>query len=220
MFGLIGDAVVQIDQAGYLALERLHAFREGVAQPRHDLEQREIDIADAAAGDPGAAAALQQPLEIAKIFRHALLPEFIGALFGRPALVLVIQRRPERMMGVMDFDDKIRDRQLQLMQPQPSRFGFRREAMARPEIEQDVGGLPDHEFARFEERRRERRRAARLHHLRHRAHAALARHIGVIGAGLLQREADIFAASLDLRPVIKLITHRRFLVVSQPLTRD
>ena len=33
--------------------------------------------------------------------------------------------------------------------------------MARAEIEQDVGGLPDHELSRFEKRRRERRRAAR-----------------------------------------------------------
>src|SRR4030088_763952 len=34
-----GDAVVQIDQAGNLALEGFHAFWKGVAQPFHDLEQ-------------------------------------------------------------------------------------------------------------------------------------------------------------------------------------
>src|SRR5664279_2259421 len=42
--GSRGDAVVQIDQAGDVALERLHAPRKGVAQPLDDLEQRKIDI--------------------------------------------------------------------------------------------------------------------------------------------------------------------------------
>ena len=81
--------------------------------------------------------------------------------------------------------------------------------MARSEIEQDVGGLPDHELAGFEERRRKRRRAAtRLHHLHHRGHAALAaRNVGIVGAGLFQREADIFAAALDARPVQEFIAH-------------
>src|ERR1700716_3374771 len=36
-----GDAVVQIDQAGNLALEGFHAFWKGVAQAFHDLEQRQ-----------------------------------------------------------------------------------------------------------------------------------------------------------------------------------
>src|SRR5882724_11753664 len=34
------DAVVQIDQAGYPALEGFHAFGKCIAQPFHDLEQR------------------------------------------------------------------------------------------------------------------------------------------------------------------------------------
>ena len=52
-----GDAVVQIDQARDLALERLHAFWKGVAQPFDDLEQRQIDIGQPAAGEIGAAIA-------------------------------------------------------------------------------------------------------------------------------------------------------------------
>src|SRR5664280_2792269 len=48
--GSRGDAVVQIDQAGNAALERLHAPRKGVAQPLDDLEQRKIDIGYPAAG--------------------------------------------------------------------------------------------------------------------------------------------------------------------------
>src|ERR1700731_184210 len=51
--GPCGDAVVQTDQAGNPALERLHAPWKRVAQPRHDLEQREIDMGQPAAGEPG-----------------------------------------------------------------------------------------------------------------------------------------------------------------------
>src|SRR5713226_9541238 len=78
--------------------------------------------------------------------------------------------------------------------------------MARSEIEQHVGGLPDHEFPYFKKRRRERRRAlARLHHRRHAAIAA--RDVGIVGAGILQREPDIFATALNARPVIEFIAH-------------
>src|ERR1700737_1810542 len=81
--------------------------------------------------------------------------------------------------------------------------------MPRSEIEQDVGGLPDHELAGFQKRRGEwRRAAARLHHLHHPGHAALAaRHIDIVGAGLFQREADIFTAALNARPVIEFVAH-------------
>ena len=36
-----------------------------------------------------------------------------------------------------------------------------------------------------------------------------ARHIDIIGAGFFQRQTDEFAAPLDLRPVVKLVTHSR-----------
>src|ERR1700676_5079733 len=92
--------------------------------------------------------------------------------------------------------------------------------MARSEIEQDVGGLPDHELSGFQKRRGERRRAAAcLHHLHHRGHAALAaRDIGIIGAGFFQREPDIFAPALNARPVIEFVAHGDSLTRS--LTRN
>src|SRR3984893_11605164 len=81
--------------------------------------------------------------------------------------------------------------------------------MARSEIEQDVRGLSDHELSGFQERRGGGRpAAARLHHSHHRGHAALAaRDIGIIGAGLFQRETDIFTAALNAGPVIEFIAH-------------
>ena len=83
--------------------------------------------------------------------------------------------------------------------------------MARAEIEQDIGGLPDHQLAGFQERRRERRRRSPASIIRaHRRHAACAaRDVVVPGAGVLQREPDIFAAALDARPVIEFIAHDR-----------
>src|SRR5882724_3496385 len=63
------DAVAQIDQPGNPALERLHAVGKGVAQPLHDLEQRQIDIGRSAAGGISAAIALYKSFEIAEIFR-------------------------------------------------------------------------------------------------------------------------------------------------------
>src|SRR5229473_3581774 len=77
--GSRGDAVVQIDQAGNPALEGFHALGKCVTHAFHYLEQREINISDPAAGEIGAAIALQQLLEIAEIFWRPLLPEFVGA---------------------------------------------------------------------------------------------------------------------------------------------
>src|ERR1700688_3949701 len=83
--------------------------------------------------------------------------------------------------------------------------------MARSEIEQDVGGVPDQALARFQKRRGEWRRAfAAFHHPHHRRHTALAAgDVSIIGAGLLQRETDKFAAALDAWPVIEFVAHRR-----------
>src|ERR1039458_8993985 len=78
-----GDAVVQIDQALNFALEGLHAIRKGITQPLDDLEQRKIGVGHPAAGEIEAAVVLQQPLEITEIFRHPLLPEFLGAPLRR-----------------------------------------------------------------------------------------------------------------------------------------
>src|SRR6185437_15720713 len=205
-----GDAVAQPEQARNRLLEGLQALRKCVAQSFHDLEHRQIGVSRSAAGQIGTAMALQQPLEIAQIFRHPLVPELVRALFRGPALILVVQRRTQWMMGVVNFQHQIRYRELKLMQRQP--FGLRlgRESKARSQIEQDVGGLPDHELAGLEEWRGERWRAgARFEHPRHRGHAVCAaRDIGIVGAGILQCESDIFAAPLNARPVEEFIAHR------------
>jgi len=111
-------------------------------------------------------------------------------------------------MGVVDLDDEIGHRQLQLVHPELPCFGFRRKTMAVAKEQQDVGGLADDAAAGLEERRREGRRVAvRLQHRRHRGDALLARDVAIGCAGLLQREPHIFAAALDHRPVIQLVAH-------------
>src|SRR3954447_20341372 len=114
-------------------------------------------------------------------------------------------------MSVMNLFDKVRDRKLQLMCPQPARLVLGREAMARAEIEEDVRGLADQEPSSLQERRREWWifLALAFEQRHDRTIAALPPDIDVIGAPLLEREPDVFAASLDLRPVVELIAHGR-----------
>ena len=156
-----------------------------------------------------AAAALEELLEIAEEFRHAIAPEIPRAALGRRDLLLEIEPARHRMMRVVDFHHQVGDGELQLMRPQPPGLVLRREAEPRPEIEQDVRGLRDDVLAGFQDRRRERRMlfALALHEGDVRLAAALARDVDIVGAGLLQREADEFAAPLDGRPVIEFVAH-------------
>src|SRR3954469_26009738 len=112
-------------------------------------------------------------------------------------------------MGVVNLFDKVCDRELQLVRPESARLVLGREAMAHAEIEEDVRGLADQEPASLQKWRRERRRFLALtFEQRHdRIVAALPPDVHVIGPCLLEREPDVFAASLDLRPVVELIAH-------------
>src|SRR5262245_32528861 len=112
-------------------------------------------------------------------------------------------------MGVVNLLDKVRDRELQLVCPQPARLVLGREAMARAEIKEDVRGLTDQESASLQERRREwwTFLALAFEQRHDRTIAALPADVDVISARLLEREPDVFAASLDLRPVVEFIAH-------------
>ena len=80
------------------------------------------------------------------------------------------------MMGVVNLNYEIGDRELQLVRPEPSRLVAGREFQTRPEIEQNIRGLGDDELAGFEERRRKGRTrdALAVEELHHRRHAAFA----------------------------------------------
>src|SRR5258705_13145613 len=71
---------------------------------------------------------------------------------------------------------------------------------------QDQRRLRDHRGAGAKERRREDMVALHLH--RHGLHAPRSpRDVDILGTRVLEREADEFAASLDARPVIELVSH-------------
>ena len=90
-------------------------------------------------------------------------------------LLLVVQVRRDRVMGVVHFLQEIGDGELQLVGPQPSGLVLQREAQPRAEEQEDVGGLRDQLPARLEDGRRERRASdprvvENVHQCRH-AHA-------------------------------------------------
>ena len=49
----------------------------------------------------------------------------------------------ERVMDVMRLDREVGDGELDLMRPQPRRLALRGEVLRAPEIEEDIGALPD-----------------------------------------------------------------------------
>src|SRR5262245_25994749 len=210
----LGHAVVQRDDARHLALEPLQPSGEGVAQALDDLEQREVRIGELAADEIGAAAVGEYALEIAQEFRQAIAPEILRRELRRGALLFVIEIAGDRVMGVVDQHHEVGDGELQLMHPQSSGLVAGREVKPAAEVEEDVGGLADDELAGLEERRRKRwtRAASTLDEFHHGGNAALAapaRHVDIVGARLLQRQADELAAALDRRPVIELVAHGR-----------
>jgi len=104
------------------------------------------------------------------------------------------------MVGIVGFDQPIGNGELQLVRPEPARFIPWRQAQARAEVEQDVGGLGDDSFAGDEAGQREGRLLPWKGVV-----AGAAQDIRVAGAGVFQRQADEFAATLDIRPVVEAV---------------
>ena len=148
---------------------------------------------------------------------------FIMLIFALVFVALCFPRlaRVERkdvldwLMGVVDLDQEIGDRELQLVRPQPARRIARYEVEAWAEIEQDVRGLANQEPSGLEKRRRERRALdiSSFEEPLHRRYAAAfrfrhQRDIDVVRAGVLERKAHVLAATLDAGPVVELVDHR------------
>ena len=114
------------------------------------------------------------------------------------------------MMGVVNLHHEVGDAELQLVSPQPTGFVLGSKAMTRPEVKQDVGGLRDQPLARLENRGCKWRMYFTLAREQpfDRRTAAFASDVDVLGACLFEREADKLAATLDCRPIVKLVAHR------------
>src|SRR2546422_2094828 len=197
-----GDALVQLDQARDIFFQAAHRPREGVAQPLDHLEEGQLDV--------GKGPELYL-FEVLQELRQAFGPEVRRAPLCFWPLVLVIEAAADRVMGVVHLGQPVGDGELQLVQPQPAGLAPGGKAQAGPEVEEDVRGLGDQQLTGAQERRRERRSldGRALEHVLHRLHAArTARNVEVIGARVLEREADELAAPLDGRPVIERVSHR------------
>ena len=109
----------------------------------------------------------------------------------------------------MHFGHQVSDGQLQLQRLHPPRCGLRHQIQRRAEEVQDRGNLRNDLATGLQERRREGLRAfavalqERLHH----RIAVHPRHVDVVGAGILQRQAHELAAALDAGPVIQRVLH-------------
>src|SRR5437588_171175 len=129
-----GDLVMQRGDARKASFEPRHRARERIAQPGNELKQRQVAIADPPSDQiaVGPRVALDDPLEIAEIFRNAIGDKIGGAAARFLPLVLVIEGRGDRVMRIVGFVDDIGDCQLQLMRPEPSRLVARPEPVTPP----------------------------------------------------------------------------------------
>ena len=121
------------------------------------------------------------------------------------ALVIssAVRRLALRGAGVAPVPDVL------LVGVQPSRLARGHQVVARRQVLEDVGRLRDHQRARLQEWRPERRQplAAAAHPSRDRAGAVDAADIDIRSAGVLEGEPDKLAPPLDARPVIELVRH-------------
>ncbi len=213
---MLGHPVAQFDQRRMLLCDACERFGKRVAQPLDQLEHRQIDIAQMRADHVAVLVRIvrEHPAEIAEELGQPMLDEILRPHRGLGFLIFVIQAARDRVMRIVNLDDEVGHRQLQLMRPEPARVVARREAVPRAEKQQDVRRLPDDLLTRLQERRRERQACHRVafQQPRHRRHAhplarRFARDVDVFGFGRLEREPDEFAAALNVRPVVKLVAH-------------
>ena len=154
----------------------------------------------------------QHALEVAEEARQPLAHEMRGALLGRGLLVLVVQRRADRVMRVVHLADEVGDRELQLERVHLARLVGRSEPVPPPEEVTDRSGLREHEIALLQHGRREHRMAVGSPGVErsHRFDAATlggrqAADVGVSDTGVLEHEAHELAAPGDLGPVVELV---------------
>src|SRR6185437_11602750 len=89
---------------------------------------------------------------VAEIFRRALTKEIFAVALRLRLLVLVVKRRCDRMMRVVNLLHEIRDGELQLMHVKAPGIGLGRELMAAAKIKKNISTLRDHQLAGFQER--------------------------------------------------------------------
>src|SRR5712671_99802 len=195
-----------------------------IADPQSPAH-RQVHVAEACSDHPRPARTVkfEDALEVAEKFRQAHCQKILRAPLCCRLLFFVGIAIAERVMGVEDLRVEIEDGELQLMGPQPAWFIRRRETQSRAQEQQDIRRLRDELRAGLEDRRGKwrARDVSAFEYSQNCGHAAALRlwqdgHIDVAGAGFFQREAYEFTASLDARPVIELVGHKRFSPGAEP----
>src|SRR5207237_9247091 len=104
-----GDLVMQRGYARKASFQPRHRAWERIAQPGNELKQRQIAIADPPSDQIAVAprVVLDDPFEIAEIFRNAVGDKIGGAAARLLPLALVIQGRDARVQRVVGFDTDI-----------------------------------------------------------------------------------------------------------------
>src|SRR5260370_30006941 len=88
-----------------------------------------------------------------QVLRRPVLQKIGGAPLCFAALVLIIESACDRVVGIMDLDHEVGDRELQLVCPQTPGIAARRKPMTHAKEEKDICRLPDDELPALEERR-------------------------------------------------------------------
>src|SRR4051812_33131690 len=97
------------------------------------MEQRQIGVREPLAGQPAGAAARQDVVEIAEIFRQPRLAQVSGALRRLRLLVLVVTTAGDGMMAVVNLGNEIGDGELQPVHPEAAGIVLRRQSMTLAE---------------------------------------------------------------------------------------
>ena len=189
--------------------------REGVFESHQQLKEGQVQVGKGTSDEVPVLRALgQNPLKVAEVLRHPLGEEVRGPSFRFGALVLVVEVAGDGVVGFVHLGQQVPDGELKLVGEEALRLGFPDEGQARRQVLEDVGCLCDQQGANPQERRSKRKAEAGLptKQLKEGGHTAGGRgqpcHVEVRGASVFQGEADEFAATLDGRPIIKLVASR------------
>src|SRR5271165_860550 len=113
-------------------------------------------------------------------------------------------------MRIVDLDDEVRNRELQLVSPPPACHALRCELKPRAEKLQNIRGLPDQEPPGLQYWGREGRRVrAVVQHAHHGGNpgtmAGFARDIDIPRGAFFERQSHEFTATLDRGPIVELV---------------
>ncbi len=111
------DTFVQSDDARIFLFKAPHRFRKCVTQAFDDLKHREVRRCKPRPDHKSGLVAFKHGLEIIEELRSTVLQEIPSAPFSLAGLFLVVEAGPDRVMGVVDLNQEVCNREFELMCP-------------------------------------------------------------------------------------------------------